>query len=155
MQAMLKQLYAYNDTANRRFIETFLAVQPTAERISSVFSHILNAHRIWIARIGGSTPAGGTFGVIPVEQWASVNTENLGQTMQILEAQDLGRLVDYRDLKGNPHQSRLHDILFHVINHSTYHRGQLAILLGQESKTPPVTDYIVYAREQSAQAGGS
>ncbi|MBI3466927.1 MAG: hypothetical protein HY000_28265 [Planctomycetes bacterium] len=39
------------------------------------------------------------------------------------------------------------DILIHVVNHSSYHRGQLAILLGQEEKTPPVTDYIAYLRD--------
>ena len=37
--------------------------------------------------------------------------------------------------------------MLHVVNHSSYHRGQMALLLGQEGKSPPATDYIFYLRE--------
>ena len=47
MTDVLKQLLTYNDHANRRFIETVRQAKPASERISVVFSHILNAHSIW------------------------------------------------------------------------------------------------------------
>jgi uncharacterized damage-inducible protein DinB len=42
------------------------------------------------------------------------------------------------------------DLIRHVVNHSTYHRGQLATQLRQLGQIPPATDFIVYRREQSA-----
>jgi uncharacterized damage-inducible protein DinB len=37
-------------------------------------------------------------------------------------------------------------IIFHVINHSTYHRGQIASEFKQNGLDPMVTDYILYKR---------
>ena len=38
----------------------------------------------------------------------------------------------------------------HVVNHSTYHRGQLATQLRQLGHTPPNTDFIRFLREATA-----
>ena len=51
-------------------------------------------------------------------------------------------------LLWNPHRNRAGDIFLQVLTHSSYHRGQLALLLGQEQKAPPATDYIFYLRER-------
>jgi uncharacterized damage-inducible protein DinB len=36
----------------------------------------------------------------------------------------------------------------HVVNHSTYHRGQVATMLRQLGKTPQSTDYLLFLDEQ-------
>jgi uncharacterized damage-inducible protein DinB len=43
-------------------------------------------------------------------------------------------------------------VLRHVVNHSTYHRGQVASKLGRLGAQPPATDMIVWVMEQM-QAG--
>ena len=59
----------------------------------------------------------------------------------------LGEAVRYRTLKGDEYENALGDLLRHVLNHSTYHRGQAATQLRQLGATPPATDLILYLRE--------
>jgi uncharacterized damage-inducible protein DinB len=146
-EEFLVRFLTYNDHANRQFIDTIAAAQPKSERIASVFSHILNAHRIWNTRIGGTSPSGGVWDVHAIVQWQPINQSNFARSLELLQAQSLDRVVDYADTKGNRHKNTVAVILFHVVNHSTYHRGQVAILLGHEKQQPPVTDFIAYARE--------
>jgi uncharacterized damage-inducible protein DinB len=148
MRDVLQQLLTYNDEANRRFIDTVLAARSANERLGVILSHILNAHQIWNSRIGGIGPTGDPREPRSSETWATMNAENYRRSLELLASEDIERVVDYRDTKGNSHRNRIRDIFLHVVNHSTYHRGQLALLLGQEQKQPPSTDYIFYMRER-------
>ncbi len=40
----------------------------------------------------------------------------------------------------------IQDVLFHFINHSTYHRGQIAIQMKEAGLEPIATDYIFFKR---------
>ena len=80
-----------------------------------------------------------------------MNRENFERSIAIVESEDVERVIAYRDVQGRPWRNSIRDILLHVVNHSSYHRGQVALLLGQEGKTPPVTDYIVLLREGNPQ----
>jgi uncharacterized damage-inducible protein DinB len=146
MREILERLLTYNDEANRRFIEA--ALTSPAERVGAILSHVLNAHHIWIARVGGVSPTDDPRQLRPSEEWAGMNAENYRRSLELLQSEDVERIVEYRDTKGNPHSNRVRDIFLHVVNHSSYHRGQLALLLGQEGKTAPATDYIFYMRER-------
>jgi DinB family len=46
----------------------------------------------------------------------------------------------------------LRDILLHVVNHTTYHRGHAADILYNLHIFPPTTDLPVFLREQSVAA---
>jgi len=148
MKDVLKQLLTYNDEANRRFIDAVLAARPAGERVGVILSHILNAHHIWNARVGGASPAGDPREARPAESWTGTNAENSRRSLELVESEDTERVVEYRDTRGNSHHNRVRDIFLHVVNHSSYHRGQLALLLGQEQIVPPATDYIFYLRER-------
>ena len=54
--------------------------------------------------------------------------------------------VSYKDTEGVNHHTALKDILTHVANHGTHHRGQIATLLRQENIAPPASDFIFYCR---------
>ena len=148
MNDVFARLFAYNDQSNRRYIDAVRGLDPIPERAASIFSHVLNAHRIWNARIAGETPTG-SWDVQPAETWEDLNRLSHERTRQILATDSLDRLADYRDLKGNPHRNTVRDILLQVVTHSSYHRGQVAMLIGSAGATPPVTDYIAFAREVS------
>jgi uncharacterized damage-inducible protein DinB len=148
MKSVLHQLLTYNDEVNRRFIDTVLAARSANERLGVILSHILNAHQIWNSRIGDARPTGDPRESRSSETWAAMNAENYRRSLELIASEDIERVVDYRDTKGNSHRNRVRDIFLHVVNHSTYHRGQLALLLGQEQKQPPSTDYIFYMRER-------
>jgi uncharacterized damage-inducible protein DinB len=60
---------------------------------------------------------------------------------------DWNRVIAYRDTKGNPYESPVWQILLHLTNHDSYHRGQVASLLRQLGHAPLGTDLILYYRE--------
>ncbi len=58
-----------------------------------------------------------------------------------------GHVVQYRSLKKELFKTPVGDVLTHVFNHSTYHRGQLVTLLRQAGVSRiPGTDYIAWQR---------
>lgn len=61
-----------------------------------------------------------------------------------LTAKDLNQQVSFTFVGGNPGLMRRAEILFHVVNHTTYHRGYVSHLFRQISEKPPSTDLSVY-----------
>jgi uncharacterized damage-inducible protein DinB len=54
--------------------------------------------------------------------------------------------IEYHSSDGAFHKSTLSDIIIHVANHGTHHRGQIATLLRQENIAPPASDFIFFSR---------
>jgi len=68
--------------------------------------------------------------------------------LESLSDANLDAEVRYHSTEGKPFASLRRDILTHVYNHSTYHRGQIAILVKLAGGTPPdTTDFIVFSRQ--------
>ena len=112
-------------------------------------NHIHMADRAWLMRVLGKPPqppAG------PVETEWPATLDQWQQWAAALTDADLPRVIDYRDLKGNPHRSTLQDIVMHVVNHATLHRGQAMGMMRQLGATPPPTDLIFFYREEAAVA---
>jgi len=73
-----------------------------------------------------------------VEEMASAWRENLSG----LAAGDLDEKVEYRNSKGELWSSRVQDVLLHVLLHSAYHRGQVALEMRAAGVEPAYTDFI-------------
>ena len=56
--------------------------------------------------------------------------------------------ISYKDLKGNPWETPLWQIVLHVVNHASHHRGQVSAMLRAMGHTPPGVDLIFYYRER-------
>ena len=120
--------------------------------IVATLAHIVETEWIWFRRWLGETPSsapawGGRPSLTALKaQLATVETAResfLGE----LTDEDLRRVVSYRGSDRQVFSHRLGQQMRHVVNHSTYHRGQLATLLRQAGHTPPNTDYTRYLRE--------
>ncbi len=112
-----------------------------------LFSHILNAHHIWNARIKGRGPAVGVWDEHPVASWADLHYENQRDSFEIVNNADpMDRRISYEDSQGRSFANSLQDILFHVINHSTHHRAQIAADFRANNLEPFASDYILYKR---------
>jgi uncharacterized damage-inducible protein DinB len=55
-------------------------------------------------------------------------------------------------MRGNPWTQPLWEIVLHVVNHGTHHRGQAAGFLRSLGHTPPKLDLIFYYRQMDAHA---
>lgn len=76
----------------------------------------------------------------------NMDKENYEDTMKVLETADLGKVIDYKNSKGDAFSNTVQDILFHVVNHTTHHRGQIVSDFRQSGIAPLVTDYIFFKR---------
>jgi uncharacterized damage-inducible protein DinB len=106
---------------------------------------VLNAHRVWNSRILQSKSTG-VWDVHSIDKCVEIDNRNLADTIRILDSEDLERLVTYRNSKGQEFVNKIQDILFHVVNHSTHHKGQIIRDFRSQDIQPIVTDYIFYKR---------
>jgi uncharacterized damage-inducible protein DinB len=143
----LDELFAYTHTMNERCIDAILCHEESLpERILALQSHILNSHHIWIARINATASMFKPWEAQETNSYALLNNTNLDQTREILRADDPARVVQYANALGQSSANCVHDILFHVVNHGTHHRAQIALLLRESIMPPPSMDWIAYTR---------
>ncbi|ACV25973.1 DinB family protein [Kangiella koreensis] len=60
---------------------------------------------------------------------------------------ELAEVIEFEFIGGKTGQMNRRDILMHVVNHTTYHRGHAAGILYQLNISPPTTDLPVFLRE--------
>jgi uncharacterized damage-inducible protein DinB len=143
----------YSGWASRKLLDAALALPEEQQcrefgvshkSLMGTLEHIFLADRIWFARTVDPSVLQSE-GTLPVawpliqkrwEDWAAAVTP-----------EEIVRIVDYKDLKGNPHSTPVWQIALHVVNHATLHRGQAMSLLRQLGVAPPPTDLIFYYRE--------
>lgn len=154
---------AYNLWANER-IGHLLMLQDdsilTAEKNSSFGSitktvlHIWDAETIWFTRLKGGTltdwPSknftGGKSAML--KAWINTSTELL---QFIKEKGDVfqQQIIVYKSMKGDSYENSVEEILYHLVNHGSYHRGQIVTLLRDNGVTQVVnTDLITWFREE-------
>lgn len=147
MKAFFQQLFDYNFYCNKQLIATCSALEAVPDRSAMLFSHILNAHHIWNARILGQEGHLGVWDVHEVSTWEDLHYENQRTTFEIISnAQQLDVRVAYENSEGRSFANTLQDILFHVINHGTHHRAQIASDFRANGLEPLALDYIFYKR---------
>lgn len=155
------ELYAYNEWANARMfgaatkLDSEVFTTPRGSSFSSIrdtIAHIAASEWVWLRRWRGVSPSA-------QPEWSSLPdaaalTEKLREVesdraafLRGLTDEDLSKPLAYRNLKGDDFSELLMDQLVHVVNHSSYHRGQVATLSRQAGFPAPATDLIVFKRE--------
>lgn len=144
-----RRMFAFDHWAN---IVSLEAVAPHTERVPKSLAwlnHILGAKRIWLARVTGTVPpfsVNPTFGAGELRGQFEAADREWQQFLATQDDGDVERIIDYLNLKGEPFQSALGDILAHVPVHGQHHRGQVNADLRAAGLTPPAIDYIHAAR---------
>lgn len=152
-----QRLQAYETEATRRALDSLATIPdgnrrgPAYDRAVRLVPHIALARRIWLARLrevphempGDWFPAWG------LDQSRSESAEldkSWNAYLAGLADEDLSREIRYRSSEGSAYASRIDDVLTHVFNHSTYHRGQMARLVDECGGKRAVTDFIAVTR---------
>jgi uncharacterized damage-inducible protein DinB len=160
----LAHFVAYHHWATSRLLSAFSALpaaaldQPVGGSFGTareLLRHVLGAEEVWVQRLHGHSPAGfpdlttcnavSDFQVV----WDAVQAE------QHAFISDLGierreATISYINFRGEAWAYPLTAVLLHLVNHGTYHRGQLAHVLRQLGQTPPSTDYLVFVDQFAA-----
>lgn len=146
MKSKLLELLEYNFESNEKLMYVSLEnLGQVDEKTINVLNHILNAHQVWNARILNK-PVFGVWQLNNAQDWIALNKDNYQNSQYILNEFDLKEIINYKNSQRIEFQNTVEDILFHLINHSTYHRGQIAMRFRESDLNPLVSDYIVYKR---------
>ena len=158
MLETVRLLYDYTRWADARMLDAVSSLSPeqwTKDLGSSLKSardtvvHIASAQWIWFTRWKGESPtAMWTSADYPTqgsirERWQSLSAQVASFVAQQSE-ESLKQPLPYKNLKGQPMTYPLGHLMLHVVNHSTYHRGQVTTLMRQLGAQPVSTDLVLY-----------
>lgn len=150
----------YSGWASRKLVDAAAQLSPeervrpmgvSHESVQKTLGHIYAADRAWYVRtVDPSSP------VPPLGELHSMETltgdwrelqEKWEAWADSLTDADLERQFDYKLRDGTAGHAAVKNVVFHVVNHATLHRGQVMALLRQLGVKPPATDLIFYYRE--------
>jgi len=160
-------LYEYNAWADRRMLEAATALtreqftRPLGSSFSSVRDTVVHVYAVewlWLERFQGRSPA-----VIPDDEafadisklktsWSAFEIILL-DFVRGLTQEDLDRVMEYKTMKYGVYRNPLWQSMLHLVNHGTYHRGQVTTMLRQLGAQPVMTDLLHFYRERAAAAG--
>lgn len=147
MDAFFNQLFDYNFYCNKKLIEQALDLKDIPKNSAKLFSHILNAHHIWNKRMLNENSEYGVWQLHELGHWQDIHYENQRATFEIVRnVDDFNKRIDFVTTEGRSSSNDLKDILFHIINHSAHHRGQILTDYRTNGIEPLVLDYIHYKR---------
>ena len=145
MKSFFKELFEYNNDVNQKVIAAIVDHPgKVPEKCLNLQSHIINAHKIWNAKIIPVENIYERWELHSIHHLAELDNENFHTSMRILEQFDINAIVNYSNSKGQLFNNSVRDILFQIINHSTYHRAQVATEFRLSGLEPLMTDYIFY-----------
>jgi len=129
-------------------------VDGSFKSLRDTVAHIYAADFVWFQRWVGNAPKG----LISYEQfpdatsirtaWKDLETE-VRQFVNNLGESGINKRFDYALLSGATDTAPFWEMLVHVVNHASYHRGQVTTLMRQLGAHPPKpTDMIAFFRKR-------
>ena len=137
--------FRYDEWANREVLRHLQRESSPPPKCMAWFGHVLGAQAEWLARLENGTSE--------LAVWPQLMPDELEPELGRLRERwmgffarltpdELARTIAYVNSKGQRWDSRVEDVLVHVLMHGAYHRGQIASCLREAGLTPPYTDYI-------------
>jgi len=160
----LSTLLDYHYWARDRLLEALDPLTPeqftrdmgnSFRSIRDTVAHIYAADFVWYTRWIGETPSSliayDTFPDVDSLRRSWVDLEGkVGGFVESLGEAGVSRVFEYKLLSGAEGASPFCEMLTHVVNHGSYHRGQVTTLLRQLGAPPPKsTDMITFYRLRS------
>ncbi len=162
----IQVLFEYDAWANHRLLDAVAALtqeQFTRDLGSSfpsvrdTLAHIMGGQWIWLERWQGRTPTG-----LPAatdfpdlaslrKRWAEIEADLLA-FVRGLSAERIAAVYEYKTLTAGTFSAPLQYMLQHLVNHGTYHRGQVTTMLRQLGAKSVSTDLSFFYRERGAAA---
>jgi uncharacterized damage-inducible protein DinB len=162
----VRNLFEYNSWANHRALESCAAMsnEQFTRDLSSSFkstrdtlAHICDVEWLWLERFHGRShsalPRAANYADVAAlrTRWEDVERDLTDFIASLTDA-DLARVYEFKTMSGVAQAQPGWQMLQHLANHGTYHRGQIATLLRQLGAKGQGTDMIVFFREREARA---
>jgi uncharacterized damage-inducible protein DinB len=168
----IRLLYEFNAWANHRILDACapLSASQFTQHIEASFPsvrdtvvHICAAEWIWLERWKGRSPVKAEWdafakdftGLQSIRDYRADLEAKQMEFVAGITPESLAQGHSFRTLDGTPYTQPLWQMMQHVVNHSSYHRGQVTMMLRQLDAKPIGTDLIAFYRERAAkQAAG-
>ncbi|WP_221563348.1 DinB family protein [Alkalihalobacillus sp. TS-13] len=157
------EMYHYHSWANqvifnrlKEFPEEifYQEVQGTFPSISKVLAHIYTTDRGWLEILSGIDMS------VSMEKSGEVEEEASSRTLEELEKMfielsqryksflEMEMYLDRKIVLDNPYagvrDTKVSEIVLHVVNHGTYHRGNVSSMLHQMGYSLTMNDYALF-----------
>lgn len=157
----IRDLYVFNQWATTRTLGATAALSDDELRrdlknsypsVRDTLLHIMASEWVWLTRWQGTSPAAqpaawADFGHAQIErEWRSLQSAQLA-FIDLLSEADMDRAIQYTNFRGETFTQPIWQLLRHVVNHSSYHRGQITTMLRQLGHAAVATDLVLYYRE--------
>jgi uncharacterized damage-inducible protein DinB len=125
--------------------------------IRDTLVHLCQTEWVWHQRWNGTNPTAIPDLPEPMEEAAAIRRYWTTQEREVrgfverLGEPGIDRAIDYRTMAGQPGRSTYAQMIQHMVNHGSYHRGQVTTMVRQVGGTPPKSmDLVTYYRERTA-----
>ncbi len=148
MKKYFLKLYNYNYWSNKRVLGTIQKQDVSDAKILQLMGHVLAAQYLWLHRIKGlPAPDVKLWGEYSLDTLLKMAEDVGKQWLDFVEGtDDFDRELTYRNYTNDPYTNNVENIMIHLVNHSSYHRAQVALLMRQKGLEPINTDFITYDR---------
>jgi uncharacterized damage-inducible protein DinB len=144
------RMFDYDSWANRQCVSAMQAAQRVSSTTVGRMAHILSAEKLWFERLrheSQSLPVWPAASIQECMELADEMDNRWRNYLTPLSAEAFEEKIEYRNSKGEPWSSRVQDVLTHVLMHSAYHRGQIALEMRAAGLEPASTDFIHAVRQ--------
>ena len=162
----IQSLYRYNTWANSRVFDAVSGLDQEAftrdlgssyPSVRDTLVHLVSAEWIWLERWKGISPStmideGEFADIVELRDRWTVIEDHRESWFKALRPEALAANLKYRNVAGNEYEQPLWQLVQHVANHSTYHRGQIVLMLRQLGAKTVSTDLVLWDRDREARA---
>lgn len=157
MKGLTIQLFNYHLWANERLIqhlgglpkEIFITkVDSVFPTIAETFGHMIAVDELWYLRMKGEN----------LQQIVPKQIDTLDETIRVstglhneikqflINTENVEHMAVYKNTRGDEFNNKISEIVQHIVNHGTYHRGNISAMIRQMGYKGTSTDYIGYLR---------
>jgi len=146
--------FEFEHWSNTLILDSIKAMPATDERILFLFSHLLSSHCMWLSRVNKTAMTCTLFQERSIEECEQLMQENLIGWKKFLDQttdKDLEQEIEFMAAwEANPSKRtmRIDDAIIHLINHSSYHRGQIVARMKGHLDELPLSTYIMFASKK-------
>jgi len=145
----IKKQIAFENWANKKLIDTLRKIEQPDERVLDLFYHILSASSIWLDRAKGNTSTLKLWDKKSLDECSVLIDSNYLQWndyLTMLSEVELSKLISFKMPNSDiARKISFADAVTHIINHSSYHRGQIIVKIKGQVETLPLTTYVAFA----------
>jgi uncharacterized damage-inducible protein DinB len=153
MQHNLVKQFEFEHWSNTLILNSLKTLKENDEKAMKLFSHLLSSHCMWLSRVNKTAFTCTLFQERTLEECKILMDENLlGWKKYLVDKtqDDLAEVIEFMaawEVNPSKRKMRIDDAIIHIINHSSYHRGQLVLSIKDKVDELPLSTYIIYASE--------